>query len=224
MLVTITGVIGAGKTELVKGLEKQLAAKAFYEPLPETDNFMLEAYYKSPEKYSFSMQTLLLALRFQAHCEAQIRSARGEMCIEDSSYFADRVFLEVQKECGYIDDLEYRAYEKLCEIHYPYLQYPDLHIHLDLPLEKEIERIKIRSRECESGIPTDYLLKLRANYDKLIPYLSQIYPVVRIDATGTKEDVLHLALAAIWKRQEQLEWESHWPTYKKNTAYPKSEK
>ena len=219
MLITITGVIGVGKSSLVEALTKELKGIPFYEPLPESDNFMLEAYYRDPQRYSFSMQTLLLALRFQAHTEAQIRSARGEICIEDSSYFADRVFLEVQRECGYIDDLEYKAYEKLCEIHYPYLQYPDLHIHLDLPLEQEIERIKARARGCEEGIPTDYLVKLRESYNKLIPHLSLLYPVVRLDASGTREDVLHLALAEVWKRQEQMEWESHWPVYKKNTGY-----
>lgn len=221
MLIVITGVIGAGKSCLVKALTRELDAVPFYEPLPETDNFMLEAYYKNPSKYSYSMQTLLLALRFQSHTEAQIRSARGEICIEDSSYFADRVFLEVQKDCGFIDALEYRAYEKLCEIHYPYLQYPDLHIHLDLSLEQEIERIKARSRECEEGIPTEYLVKLRESYNKLIPHLANLYPLVRIDATGSRDDVLHLALQAIWSRQEQMEWENHWPTYKKNTAYPR---
>lgn len=221
MLIVITGVIGAGKSCLVESLTKELKAIPFYEPLPESDNFMLGAYYKNPEKYSYSMQTLLLALRFQAHTEAQIRSARGEICIEDSSYYADRVFLEVQKQCGYIDDLEYRAYEKLCEIHYPFLQYPDLHIHLDLPLEQEIERIKIRSRECESGIPTDYLVKLRESYNKLIPHLANLYPLVRIDASGTREDVLHLALHAIWNRMEAMEKEAQWPTYKKNCAYPR---
>jgi hypothetical protein len=47
---------------------------------------------------------------------------------------------------------------------------------------------------------------------------------VRIDASGTKDEVLQLALQAIWKRQEELEWESHWPTYKKNKSYPKAEK
>ena len=221
MLCVVTGVIGVGKSSLVQALTKELNAVPFYEPLPETDNFMLNAYYKNPAKYSYSMQTLLLALRFQAHVEAQTRSARGEFCIEDSSYYADRVFLEVQKECGYIDDLEYRAYEKLCEIHYPYLQYPDLHIHLDIDLDTEVKRIKIRSRECEEGIPLDYLKKLRTSYDKLIPHLASIYPLVRIDAGGSKEDVLQKAMAEIRKRQEQMGWEAHWPCYKKNCAYPR---
>lgn len=220
MLVVVTGSIGAGKSSLVEGLVKELGATPFYEPLPETDNFMLEAYYKDPARYSYSMQTLLLALRFRAQQEAQWRSNRGELCVIDSSYFADQAFLEVQRQCGYIDDLEYRAYHKLCEIHFCFLQYPDLHIHLDLPLAREIERIKIRSRDCESGIPEDYLIKLRAAYDDLIPFLSKKFPLVHIDASQDKAHVLSDALSAIAKRKEEMARENAtWPVYKKNTGY-----
>ena len=136
MIVVITGLIGAGKTSVCKELEKDLKCKVFFEPLPETDNFMLEEYYKNPKKYAYSMQTLLLALRFQAQQESQWRSTRGELCIMDSSIYADRAFLDVQKQCGYIDEYEYKAYEKLCEIHFPFLQYPDLHLHLDIPIDE----------------------------------------------------------------------------------------
>lgn len=220
MLVVVTGSIGAGKSSLVEGLVTNLNAVPFYEPLPETDNFMLEAYYKDPARYSYSMQTLLLALRFRAQQEAQWRSNRGELCVIDSSYYADQAFLEVQRQCGYIDDLEYRAYHKLCEIHFGFLQYPDLHIHLDLPLNKEIERIKIRSRDCESGIPEDYLIKLRAAYDDLIPFLAKKYPLVHIDASQDKAHVLDDAVAAITKRKnDMLKENALWPVYKKNTGY-----
>lgn len=222
MLVVITGPIGAGKSSLVEGLVRELKATPFYEPLPETDNFMLTAYYNNPDKYSYSMQTLLLALRFRAQQEAQWRSSRGELCIMDSSIYADQAFLEVQRQCGYIDDLEYKAYHKLCEIHFGFLQYPDLHIHLDLPLEKEIERIKIRSRECESGIPEDYLIKLRNAYKDLIPFLSNKYPLVHVDATQDKEGVLQDAITHIQYRQQQMLQENEkWPVYKKNTGYNK---
>ena len=223
MLISVTGVIGAGKTSVVQGLANRLHGVPFFEPLPEggpNSNFMLNAYYKDPKRYAYSMQTLLLALRFQAHIEAQTRSARGEVCIEDSTYYADRAFLEVQKQCGYIDYMEYRAYEKLCEIHYAYLQYPDLHIHLDLPLEVEIERIKKRNRECEEGIPTDYLIKLRNAYNDLIPHLAKLYHLVIIDATGSKEEVLESALEQIKIRIEEMKKEANWPCYKKNYSYP----
>lgn len=222
MLVVVTGGIGVGKSTLVEGLVKELNATPFYEPLPETDNFMLNAYYKNPERYSYSMQTLLLALRFRAQQEAQWRSNRGELCIMDSSIYADQAFLEVQKQCGYIDDLEYKAYHKLCEIHFGFLQYPDLHIHLNLSIDDEINRINTRSRECESGIPKDYLLKLRYAYDDLIPFLARKYPLVYLDASKDKQSVLTDAIAVIKNRQEEMQKENEvWPVYKKNTAYEK---
>lgn len=220
MLVAISGVIGCGKSSLVKGLTTRLGATAFYEPLPETDNFMLEAYYKNPEKYSYSMQTLLLSLRFRMHQEAQWRSQRGELCIIDSPIFSDRVFLEVQRQCGYIDDMEYRAYETLASIHYPYIQYPDLQLHIDIDLDTEVERIKKRSRDCESGIDVSYLTMLNNAYKDLMPHLERIFPVVHIDGSGDKNQVLELATKAIIERMQGLQAEaSGWPCYKKNTGY-----
>lgn len=219
MIVVVTGLIGAGKTSVCESLEKSLKCKVFYEPLPETDNFMLEAYYKNPEKYAYSMQTLLLALRFQAQQEAQWRSTRGELCVMDSSIYADKAFLEVQKQCGFIDEYEYRAYNKLCEIHFPFLQYPDLHLHLALPIDEEINRIKKRSRDCECNIERDYLEKLNSAYDDLIPHLSKLYPVKIINADQNFDGVLQDCIQAIKQRSMEMEEQSHYPVYKKNTAF-----
>lgn len=222
MLIAITGVIGVGKSTLVEKLTAALQASEkcavtpFYEPLPETENFMLEGYYADPARYAYSMQTLLLALRFRAQQEAQWRSTRGEICIMDSSIYSDKAFLEVQKQCGYIDDLEYRAYDRLCEIHFGFLQYPDLLIHLNLPVEEEERRIAKRSRACECGIERDYLEKLHAAYDDLIPFLSKKFPVVTIDARKSADEVLEEAVTIVRGRQvELIARNSVWPAYKK---------
>ena len=219
MIVVITGLIGAGKTSVCEALEKTLKCKVFFEPLPETDNFMLEEYYKDPQKYAYSMQTLLLALRFQAQQEAQWRSMRGELCVMDSSIYSDKAFLEVQKECGFIDENEYRAYEKLCEIHFGFLQYPDLHLHLDLSIDEEINRIKKRSRNCECNIERSYLEKLNNAYADLIPHLSKLYPVKIINANRPFDDVLKDCIQEIKQRSKELEIQSHYPVYKKNSGF-----
>lgn len=214
MLVCITGVIGCGKSSVVEGLARDLNATPFYEPLPETDNFMLEAYYKDPARYAYSMQTLLLALRFRAQQEAQWRSQRGELCVMDSSLFSDMAFLEVQKQCGYVDEYEYKAYKKICEIHYPYVMYPDVLIHIDVPLDVEKNRICGRNRTCECGIPDDYLLKLDAAYNDLIPHLATKFPVVRIDGTKGKEEVLEEVKRIIDEAQKRLDDRKQWLVYK----------
>lgn len=220
MLIAVSGVIGVGKSTLVKGLTTRLGFTPFYEPLPETDNFMLDACYKDPERYAYSMQTLLLALRFRNFQEAQWRSNRGENCIIDSTIYSDKAFLEVQKQCGFIDDLEYRAYNKLCEIHFPFLQYPDLLIHLALDIDQEIERIKKRSRDCECGIERSYLEKLHVAYADLIPYLSRLFPVVTIDASESIEDIQEKAIDAINNRRHEIERrQCEWPSYKRNTGF-----
>lgn len=219
MIIAVTGVIGCGKSSLVKALcECYPTAVPFYEPLPETDNFMLEAYYKDPARYAYSMQTLLLSLRFQAQQEAQWRSLRGQLCIMDSTIYSDKAFLEVQRDCGYIDELEYKAYCKLCEIHFGFLQYPDLLIHIDLDTTTEIDRICERSRACESDIDTSYLIKLRDAYNDLIPYLGTLFPVKYIDGRQSKQEVLQDAIALIEKRRRDMTATRFYPVYKHNTG------
>lgn len=221
MLVTVSGVIGCGKSSLVQGLVEHLGATPFYEPLPESGNFMLNAYYENPAKYAYSMQTLLLALRFQTHQEAQWRSARGELCIIDAPIFSDRIFLEVQKKFGYIDDLEYKAYEQLCSIHYPFLQYPDIQLHVAVPLEVEVERIKKRSRDCEGGIDVTYLQALHDAHNDLLPHLSKLFPVSILDGRQSKAELLIDAVEAIIQRKAELAKEkAGWPCYKRNNGYP----
>jgi deoxyadenosine/deoxycytidine kinase len=116
--------------------------------------------------------------------------------------------------------MEYKAYEALASIHYPYLQYPDLQIHIDIDLDTEVERIKTRSRECEDGIDVSYLSKLNDAYNDLLPHLSHIFPVVHIDGSGDKQTVLEAATKAIIERMRGLQAEaSGWPCYKKNVGF-----
>ena len=43
------------------------------------------------------------------------------------------------------------------------------------------ERIKMRSRECESSLPLDYLRKLSRAYEDFLEDISQIIPVLRVN-------------------------------------------
>ena len=126
----------------------------------------------------------------------------------DSSIYSDKAFLEVQKACGYIDENEYKAYNKLCEIHFPFLQYPDLHLHLQLPIDEEINRIKKRSRNCECNIERSYLEKLHDAYNDLIQHLSRLYPVKIINADKPFDNVLEDCIQAIKQRSLELQEQS----------------
>ena len=58
---------------------------------------------------------------------------------------------------------------------------PNVIVYLDVTPEQSYERIKMRSRECESNLPLEYLIKLSRAYEDFLTDISQIIPVLRVD-------------------------------------------
>merc|ERR1712032_766451 len=58
---------------------------------------------------------------------------------------------------------------------------PNIIIHLDLTPEESLRRIKLRSRECESCIPLEYLRNLHAAYEVFIADIARVIPVIKVD-------------------------------------------
>lgn len=60
--ISLSGLIGAGKSTLARALAKQLGMEVYYEPVE--DNVYLEDFYKDMRAHSFAMQVWLLNKRF----------------------------------------------------------------------------------------------------------------------------------------------------------------
>jgi deoxyadenosine/deoxycytidine kinase len=60
--ISLSGLIGAGKSTLARALAKQLGMDVYYEPVE--DNVYLEDFYKDMRANSFAMQVWLLNKRF----------------------------------------------------------------------------------------------------------------------------------------------------------------
>merc|ERR1712203_755610 len=58
---------------------------------------------------------------------------------------------------------------------------PNIIVHLDLSPEESLRRIKLRSRECESCIPLEYLRNLHAAYEVFIADIARVIPVIKVD-------------------------------------------
>ena len=48
------------------------------------------------------------------------------------------------------------------------MQRPDVIVYLDVTPEESLRRIKLRQRECESGVTLEYLTSLHAAYDEFL--------------------------------------------------------
>ena len=93
----------------------------------------------------------------------------------DRSLWGDAVFAEKNFLDGNIDELGYKTYLKHREMMKRYLMVSHLTIYLNSDPIVCKDRIEnIRKRECEKGIPLDYLIGLNNCYKKLLIELEEM--------------------------------------------------
>lgn len=200
MIITCCGLIGAGKSTLTNKLST-INNYTLFEELVNCNPF-LESYYDDPKRWSFTLQTYYLWERYKQAQESFMRSLRGETVIIDSSIYSDMAFAMVQKELGYFTDSEYETYLNMHKILATQLAYPDVILWLELQPDKTIERIKKRSRDCESGISVEYLTLLYNAYHELFNKLSKHVDIISINAEQSIEGVYNEANSIINKHRK----------------------
>jgi len=187
MIVSILGLIGTGKSTLVNKLASNNSYTVFEEPVDS--NPFLSDYYKDPNRWSFTLQVYYLWERYKQVQEAFMKSMKGETVILDSSIYSDFAFAMLQHDRGYFTDDEYNTYINMHRIITTQTAYPDITIWLQLSPEQTLERIKERSRDCESEIPLKYLKSLNKAYQTVLEKLSKHTNIITIDATPNADIV-----------------------------------
>ena len=185
ILITLSGIIGSGKSSLTEILAQELGTKAFYEPVK--DNPVLPLFYKGNEiaakkraagdkdatnPYAYLLQTFFLNRRF-----AMIKQAMEEdNNILDRSIYEDEIFMKMNTEMGNATQVEYDIYKSLLANMMEELPYashkksPDLMINIKVSYDTMIKRIEKRGREYElvENDPSlvDYYHRLLKEYDE----------------------------------------------------------
>lgn len=201
MIVTISGLIGVGKSSLCSGLKADMK---LFEPVES--NVYLEDYYKDPAAYALRMQLNLLIKRFESAQLATWHSARGETIVQDRGIEEDFQFLRVQHRQGYIDDRDFALYREYHNVMTSLIPLSDLVLYLDCPniVDLAMERMAIRARDCEAGVPREYMEALHEAYQELIPLLARKCKVVTINPNQSKEAIVAEAQKAIDERREEI--------------------
>jgi len=174
--ISIAGIIGAGKTTLATALAKTLALPVHYEPV--SDNVYLEDFYQDMSRYGFPLQIYLLNKRFRQQQQI-VWEGRGG--VQDRTIYEDAIFAKMLRDDGLMEEREYQTYLSLFNNMSNFMRKPNLIVYLDVSPEESYERIRARSRECESGLPLEYLKKLAAAYENFLEDISKIIPVLRVN-------------------------------------------
>ncbi len=175
MYFSIEGVIGVGKTTLVRLLQPAFQANILLEVFEE--NPFLSSFYADRERYAFQTQIFFLLSRYhQQHQGVPKSTMNGTNLISDYTFEKDALFARINLKG---DELEmyYRVHEALAEKIKP----PDLMVYLRADTQLLMQRIAMRDRPYERDMDPGYIAQVNGAYDDFFLNTPHSIPVLSID-------------------------------------------
>lgn len=156
MYLAIDGVIGVGKTSLVRLLQPAFGAEVLLEVFEE--NPFLSDFYSDRARYAFQTQIFFLLSRY--HQQRAVFDRLPGPLIADYTFAKDALFARINLSG---DDLKlyYRLHDALAEKIPP----PDLVVYLRAPTAALMQRIARRGRLYERQMDPVYIEALNQAYD-----------------------------------------------------------
>lgn len=159
MYIAIEGVIGVGKTTLVRLLQSSFQAEILLEIFEE--NPFLSDFYSDRARYAFQTQIFFLLSRYhQQRRGVQEALKSNPWLISDYTFEKDRLFAEVNLTGDELD-MYYKVHDALAEK----ITKPDLIIYLRADTKVLMQRIAQRDRVYERKMETGYIDTLNQAYE-----------------------------------------------------------
>ncbi len=185
--VAIEGVIGVGKTTLVRLLSQDLGATPLLEVFEE--NPFLSDFYSDRARYAFQTQIFFLLSRYRQQHQAIPEALAHGPLLSDYTFAKDSLFAHLN-----LSGDELTVYEKLHGALAEKIPTPDLVVYLRADLDVLMARIASRDRPYERGMDRSYIESLRLAYEGFFAAYTQA-PVLMID-TNHLDFVQHPAVLA----------------------------
>jgi deoxyadenosine/deoxycytidine kinase len=189
-IISIEGNIGSGKSTFLSYLKENCSKQLIFvkEPVDkweqirdsETNESMLQKFYKDQKKYSFSFQMMAFISRFSILRET-VRQNPSAIIITERCLYTDKyVFAKMLFEMKNIEDINYQIYNQWFEEFASEFPVNKI-IYIKANPEICFERIKKRNRIGESVIPLDYLINCHQYHEDMIEILSSTIEIIYID-------------------------------------------
>jgi deoxyadenosine/deoxycytidine kinase len=158
--IAVCGIIGAGKSTLVRGLADNLAYLALEERFEE--NPYLSHFYEDPPAWAFRNYVFFFQRTVDDYRRARTAEAGGvqERTLEE--HF--EVFGQEFHSRGYLDRPDFEMLSELTATTARLLEPPDLLIHVEIDPREAMSRIQGRASDAEGEIDLDYLEALNGRY------------------------------------------------------------
>lgn len=178
--ISFEGVPAAGKSYLTEMVSNHLESQTMFEIVEE--NPFLEKFYQDPEHWSFQTEIYFLANRYMQLKQVNGMLNNNEIVVSDYHILKNLIFAEIN-----LVGEELKKYRQLFNVMIDGFAMPNIIVYVDAEIDEISRRIKIRNREIEKDISTEYLEKLIQSYKKVLSpsNVEKYYPgtkLIRIDA------------------------------------------
>lgn len=173
-------------------MEESLARLPFVKP-----------YLSNPEKYGLQGALNFLAFHFNNLSETLHNAPEDASIVTDAAILAQYAYGK-----DYLKKGEIKTISRLIKQAQRRLPPRDVIIHVHLPLEEHLKRIRQRGREVEKQIPLSFVEGIRSNIQEAVEIFAGNVPVLNLDSSKLdwvnsshdKEAVLELVQARINKK------------------------
>ena len=188
--IIFDGIIGAGKTTLIKLLEQNMKdngykVKAIYEPVDEWEKSgALKLFYSDIEKHCYEFQTYTFITRIERLLnEIYVKEDIDYYLIERSIFTDKFIFVEMLKEM--LGETRMTMYNKWWSMWKHIMPFqPSLFVLLDTGLDESMKRIDERNRDGENGkVASDYQKNLHKKHLDFYNNIKNICDIENIPST-----------------------------------------
>lgn len=164
--LAVEGVIGVGKSTLVRALCDRMGCAPLYEEFE--NNPFLSDFYKDKSRYAFQTQVFFFLSRYRQIQELfQQQDLFRPQIVSDYMFAKDKVFATLN-----LDENELGLYYKFSEMLERELVKPDYVVYLQADTKTLMSRIRLRDRAYERTMEETYIEALNQAYNTYFHYYS----------------------------------------------------